>query len=123
MPDDCLGKHLFLSRIQHPESNLWLENIVNLGESTLSHVIRTMASSAGLVGDFTNKSGRVATITRMRIANVSEYVIAANSGFKCDVRENVTNRSAVILCETLESDGRSREFNAEVNFNERAQDS
>lgn len=51
-------------------------------------------------------------------------MIAANSGVKCDVKENVTNRSAVILCETLdESDSRSREFNAEVNFNERAQDS
>lgn len=82
MPDDCLDKHLFLSPIQHPKNNVWFENIVNLGESTLWHVIRTMAPSAGLVGDFTNKSGRVTTITRMRIANVSEYVIAANSGHK-----------------------------------------
>lgn len=55
---------------------------VNLGESTLQHVIRTMAASADLVGNFTNKSERVTILTRMSVANLPADVIAANSGHK-----------------------------------------
>ena len=55
---------------------------VNLGESTLRHVIRTMAASAVLVGNFTNKSERVTILTRMSLANLQADVIAANSGYK-----------------------------------------
>jgi hypothetical protein len=41
-----------------------------------------MAATAGLVGDFTNKSGRVTRVTRMYAGGVPLEIIASNTGHK-----------------------------------------
>lgn len=82
MPTGSHDGYLFLSPIQHPKSVVWFKQKINLGESTLRHFVREMASAAGLIGDYTNKSGRVTTITRMCIREVPPDAIASNTGHK-----------------------------------------
>lgn len=80
MPPNSGTSHLFLSPIHHPKDVIWFKAKVNLGESTLRHFVRDMAAAAGVEGDFTNKSGRVTSITRMCIGGAPLEAIAANTG-------------------------------------------
>ena len=65
MPSSSEHGHLFLVAIVNPRSNIWFRSGINIGESAMRNWMRQMCKTLGLVGDFTNKSGRVTAISRM----------------------------------------------------------
>jgi hypothetical protein len=121
MPKDSQDGHLFLSPLKRPTGTTWFKKGVNLSECSLRVFIRDMAAKVGMKGDYTNKSRRVTSITRMCIAQVPLEAIVANTGHK-----NVKNiqrynrinclktRSAQSLARPLEI-GQQRDFNNHYN--------
>ena len=82
MPLNPKSDHLFLSPIKNPKDRVWFKGSINLGEGSLRHFLRDMADAIGLEGDYSNKSGRVTTITHMSIRCVPPETIASNTGHK-----------------------------------------
>lgn len=47
---------------------VWLKNTIRVGEGVMCKWLKRMVEDAEVLGDITNKSGRVTTITRMLAA-------------------------------------------------------
>lgn len=82
MPSNSEHGHLFLAAIVNPRSNIWFRSGINVGESAMRNWMRQMCKTVGLVGDFTNKSGRVTAISRMSAGMVPRKAIASVTGHR-----------------------------------------
>jgi integrase len=67
--------HIFLQPIPNPSSSIWFKQYVNVSKGVLSVIVASMAAKVGLVGDFTNKSCRSTSISRMIANGVPDDVI------------------------------------------------
>jgi hypothetical protein len=76
------GNHIFLQPISNPVTNVWFKQNVNVSKQVLSTIVASMASKVGLRGDYTNKSLRSTSISRMIAMGVPDDVIQTVTGHK-----------------------------------------
>ena len=81
MAIDMRSGHLLLAPIDRSTSDVWFKN-QNVGVSTIRKILKQMAITVGVVGDVTNKSGRVTAVTRMAIAGVPRPTMAQITGHR-----------------------------------------
>jgi hypothetical protein len=72
----------FLAAIVNPRSNIWFRSGINVGEYAMRNWMRQMCKTVGLVGDFTNKSGRVTALSRMSTGMVPRKAVASVTGHR-----------------------------------------
>jgi hypothetical protein len=82
MPDVSKDSHIFLQAIPNLASHIWFRKNVNVSKEVLAVIVASMAAKVGLVGDFTNKSCRSTSISRMIANGVPEDVIITITGHK-----------------------------------------
>lgn len=84
MPPVSGNTHMFLSPINDSKTNVWFKNNINVGEGTLRKFTQHMAKACDIIGDFTNKTGRVTTISRMCALQVPRSTITRSTRHKCE---------------------------------------
>ena len=82
MPDISKDSHIFLQATPNPASHIWFRKNINVSKGVLAVIIASMAAKVGLVGDFTNKSCRSTSISRMITNGVPKDVIVIVTGHK-----------------------------------------
>ena len=68
--------------IMNPASHVWFRKNVNVSKGVLAVIVASMAAKVGFVGNFTNKSCRSTSISRMIANRVHEDVIITVIGHK-----------------------------------------
>jgi hypothetical protein len=96
MPDVNKDSHIFLQAIPNPASNIWFRKNVNVSKGVLAMIVASMAAKVGLVGDFTNKSCRSTSISRMIANKVPEDVIVTVTEHKNTKSLKMYDRTSIV---------------------------